>query len=249
MNGKTPEADAPKAADADTDIAARLAAVKAKRGYLLPHHGLLAVTSERLLEAYDQAYTALALDMRVLSVHDREFVWLAILIATDEALATHHIPKFRADGGRDDEIAAILGLSAWAMGGKAYDFVAHHWLPHLPDFDPDAHYAAALKRLAEGTSLRLAILAVAAVHAARGDRELLARAIMLAYAANIPEPELAEALSLVMFPGSVPYFVEAARVWLGLIRARKVQPSPAFAAWAELEGQGGHDEASRAPRG
>ncbi len=80
------------------DIGARLQALKAKRGYLLPHHGLMAVTSEKLLAAYDAAYTALALDMRVLNVHDREFVWLAILIATDEALATHHIPKFQKAG-------------------------------------------------------------------------------------------------------------------------------------------------------
>jgi alkylhydroperoxidase/carboxymuconolactone decarboxylase family protein YurZ len=246
MTGKTSEPAAPTPATTAPDIAARLQAVKAKRGYLLPHHGLLAVTSERLLDAYDQAYTALALDMRELSVHDREFVWLAILIATDEALATHHIPKFRADGGSDDEIAAILRLSAWAMGGKAYDFVARHWLAHLPDFDPDVHYRSALHRLADGVSLRLALLAVAAVHAACGEHELLARAIILAYAADVPEPDLAEALSLVMFPGSVPNFVEASRVWLDLIRTGQVAPSPAFAAWAGLEGQGGHDEASRA---
>lgn len=225
-------------------IAARLAAVKAKRGYLLPHHGLMAVTSETLLDAYDHAYTALALDMRLLSVHDREFIWLAILIATDEALATHHIPKFRAGGGTDAEIAAILRLSAWAIGGKSYRFVEHHWLEHLPGFEPAAHYAEAFERLSDGVSKRLSLMAVAAVHAASGDFDLLARAIMLAYAQGVPEPELAEALSLVMFPGSVPYFVEAARVWLELIRAGKVTPSPAFAAWAELEGQGGYDEAS-----
>jgi hypothetical protein len=56
--------------------------------------------------------------------------------------------------------------------------------------------------------------------------------------------ELAEALSLVMFPGSVPRFVEAAGVWLELIRAGRISPSSAFAAWARLEGQGGFDEAS-----
>lgn len=223
---------------------ARLAAVRAKRGYLLPHHGLLAVTSETLLDAYDQAYTALALDMRVLDVHDREFVWLAILIATDEALATHHIPKFRDAGGSLSEVAAILRLTAWAVGGKSYDFVEAHWLGHLPDFDPAASYSDALRGLSQGVPERLALLAVAAVHACRGDANLLGRSIELAYQANVPEPELAEALSLVMFPGSVPRFVEAARVWLGLIRDGKVKPSAAFAAWAGLDGQGGYDQAS-----
>lgn len=228
----------------DRDIAARLQAVKAKRGYLLPHHGLLAITSEAMLEAYDHAYTALALDPRVLSVHDREYVWLAILIATDEALATHHIPKFRAGGGTDAEVEAILRLSAWALGGPAYRFVADHWGAHLPTFDVDRAYRDALSGLAGGADTRLPIMAVAAVHACRNETALLARAIRFAYAERVPEADLAEALSLVMFPGSVPYFVEAARTWLNLIRAGEVTPSPAFAAWARLEGQGGFDEAA-----
>ncbi|MEP6969389.1 MAG: carboxymuconolactone decarboxylase family protein, partial [Betaproteobacteria bacterium] len=77
----------------------RLAPLQAKRGYLLPHHGLLTITSPKLLDAYDQLYTALALDHKSLSVRDRELVWLAVLIATDEALATHHIPRFLEGGG------------------------------------------------------------------------------------------------------------------------------------------------------
>lgn len=92
--------------------------------------------------------------------------------------------------------------------------------------------------------MRLAVMALAAVHAASGDFDLLGKAILMAYDHGIPELELAEALSLMMFPGSIPYFVEAARVWLDLIRAGKVSPSPDFAAWARLEGQGGYDEAS-----
>ncbi len=226
------------------DIGMKLAALKAKRGYLLPHHGLMAVTSERLLDAYDATYTALALDMRVLNVHDREFVWLAVLIATDEALATHHIPKFRNAGGSDAEIAAILRITAWAVGARAYGFVGRHWMDHLPGFDLDAAYRAAVPKLAEDCDMRLAVMALAAVHAASGDFDLLGKAILMAYDHGIPELELAEALSLMMFPGSIPYFVEAARVWLDLIRAGKVSPSPDFAAWARLEGQGGYDEAS-----
>jgi hypothetical protein len=36
------------------ELSQRLAPIKAKRGYLLPHHGLLAVSSPQLLQAYDQ---------------------------------------------------------------------------------------------------------------------------------------------------------------------------------------------------
>jgi alkylhydroperoxidase/carboxymuconolactone decarboxylase family protein YurZ len=223
------------------DIAARLETVRAKRGYLLPHHGLLAITSPAMLAAYDAAYTELALAPRVLSAHDREFVWLAILIATDEALATHHVAKFLAAGGTHAEVADAMRLASWALGARAYDFVHAHWRTHLPGFDTDAAYATDLLAFAPP---RLGIMAAASVHACRGDWALLERAIVLAYAHAVPELELAEAISLVMFPGSVPRFVEAAGVWLKLIRAGRVAPSPAFAAWAAMPGQGGFDEAA-----
>lgn len=45
----------------------RLSDVKAKRGYLLPHHGLLALVFPDLLAGYDAAYSAMALADRVLS--------------------------------------------------------------------------------------------------------------------------------------------------------------------------------------
>ncbi|MEZ5740135.1 MAG: hypothetical protein R3E68_12250 [Burkholderiaceae bacterium] len=74
-----------------TSMAARLAAVQARRGYLLPHHGLMALLSPGLLAGYDAAYAAIALERKVLDDLARETVWLAVLIATDEAIATHHI--------------------------------------------------------------------------------------------------------------------------------------------------------------
>lgn len=228
----------------DEEIEARLRAVRAKRGFLLPHHGLLAITSQKMLDAYDAAYTELALAPRVLSPHDREFVWLAILIATDEALATHHIAKFLAAGGTGAEVAVAIRLTAWALGARAYDFVQAHWVRHLPGLDIVASYRDGLLRNAEPVAPRIAIPAAASVHGARGDWWLLRQAILLAYAQAVPEQELAEAISLMMFPGSVPRFVEAAGVWLTLIREGQVTPSPIFAAWARLQGQGGFDESS-----
>jgi alkylhydroperoxidase/carboxymuconolactone decarboxylase family protein YurZ len=229
------------------ELERRLADVRAKRGYLLPHHGLLALSAPRLLEAYDAAYTALALDRRVLDEHDRELVWLAILIATDEAIATHHIAKFKAAGGTNEEVEAVLRLTALAVGATTYGFVERHWLPHLPGLDLDAAHGRAVLTAAAPLAPRLALLATAPVHACRADFKGLRRVIRQAYAHKVPEPELAEAITLVMFPGSVPYFVEAAKVWLELIRAGEVVASPTFRAWAGLAGQGGYDEAVRAP--
>jgi alkylhydroperoxidase/carboxymuconolactone decarboxylase family protein YurZ len=228
----------------DEDLSALLETIREKRGYLLPHHGLMAVSMPEFLDAYDGLYTALTLTSRKLSRHDHEFVWMAILIATDEARATHHIPKFRDAGGSDEELASILALSALGKGCSAYRFVDAHWRPHLPSFDPRAHYLAAFRKNAEGSPLHLAHLAAAAVFTCMGDWQMLEWQICAAYEDGIDEIDLAEALSLTMFPGSVPYFVEAAGVWRDLVLSGRVKASPGFIAWARLSGQGGYDEAA-----
>jgi alkylhydroperoxidase/carboxymuconolactone decarboxylase family protein YurZ len=234
--------------DAEAALVANLEAVRAKRGFLLPHHGLMAITEPKLLAAYDATYTILALDDRVLSHHDREFVWLAILIATDEAIATHHIPKFRNAGGSDEELDAILAITALSLGIAAYRFVDRHWLPHLPNYSPRETYLRSLRQAAGSVPMRLAHMAAASVHTCRASFDALAWQIEAAYADKVDEKELAEALSLAMFPGSIPHFVEAARVWQRLIVEGRVDASPAFRAWAKLSGQGGYDEASAAAR-
>lgn len=221
------------------DLAARLEAVRAKRGYLLPHHGLMALTAPDLLAAYDAAYTALALTDRVLSYHDREYVWLAILIATDEAIATHHIPKFTAAGGTDAEAASALAVAATVCGFRAYGFVRDYWAGHLPGLDLEQLWRATVERAGVGADLRLVHMAACAVQVCNGDWKGLDWQIRAAYAAAVPEVDLAEAISLCMFPGSVPYFVEAAKVWQRLIVADLVPASPPFRAWAALS-QGGH---------
>ena len=227
------------------EIADRLSAVRAKRGYLLPHHGLMAITAPKLLDAYDAIYTAMALDDRILSRHDREFVWLGVLISTDEANATHHIAKFLAAGGTNEEVDVVMDITALALGFVSYRFVATCWTSHLPGIAPHVTYLRGLKKLAGDVPMRLVHMTAAAVHTCRAAWDALAVQIEAAYADAVPEADLAEALSLAMFPGSVPHFVEAARVWLELVEAGRVPASPAFRAWAGLAGQGGWDEATK----
>jgi alkylhydroperoxidase/carboxymuconolactone decarboxylase family protein YurZ len=227
------------------ELSQRLEQIRAKRGYLLPHHGLMAVAAPDLLAGYDATYTALTLGERTLSRHDHESVWLAILIATDEALATHHIPKFRNAGGTDETLRSILSLTAFTLGVGAYRFVDEHWRSHLPGLDPGQAYLQGFVHAAGNLSPRLAHLCGIAVLTCKAQWPALEWQICAAYAAAVPEMELAEALSLTMFPGSVPYFVEAARVWRELIVAGRVAASPGFDAWARMTGQGGYDEAAR----
>ncbi len=221
------------------ELASRLDAVRAKRGYLLPHHGLMALTAPDLLAAYDAAYTELALADRSLSHHDREFVWLAILIATDEAIATHHIEKFNAAGGTDTEAAAALSVTATVCGFRAYGFIRDHWAGHLPGLDLETLWREAVMRAGVGAETRLVHLAACAVQVCNADWSGLEWQIRAAYVAGVPEADLAEAMSLCMFPASVPYFVEAAKVWQQLITDGRVEASAPYRAWAALS-QGGH---------
>jgi alkylhydroperoxidase/carboxymuconolactone decarboxylase family protein YurZ len=226
------------------ELEARLAAVRAKRGYLLPHHGLMALAFPKLLEGYDAAYTALALDDRLLSHHDREFVWLAVLAATDERVATHHIAKFRAAGGTDATIGAAFAASAFAIGAEAFDFAARHWARQLAPFDPCSAYLQTLRRIAPEAPIRLVHLAGLAVQVCRARWLPFAWHLEAAYADKVEEEAMAEAISLAMFPGSVPRFVEACAEWRRLILDGALPAGPRFQAWARLSGQGGHDEAA-----
>ena len=234
--------DDPITPDGTEALERRLEQVRAKRGYLLPHHGLLALTAPALLAGYDAAYSAMALDDRVLSHHDREFVWLAVLAATDEALATHHIAKFRTAGGTDTGIAAAFAACAWALGGAAHDFAARDWALQVAPWDPRLAYLDGVRRL---QPLRLVHLAQCAVHVCQARWRLLEWQITAAYADQVPEDEIAEALTLAMFPGSIPRFVEACGVWQRLITQGAVPATPRYLAWARLSGQGGFDEAQQ----
>ncbi|MFV0493110.1 MAG: carboxymuconolactone decarboxylase family protein [Pseudorhodobacter sp.] len=222
----------------------RLETIRAKRGYLLPHHGLMAITSPKLLQAYDAAYTAMALDDRVLNHHDREFIWLGVLIATDEAAATHHIDKFQKAGGSEDEISVVMAIAAQCLGFSSYRFVDHCWQRHLPGLDAGQRFLAALRLLAGEVPMRLVHMTAAAIHTCQAAWDALEIQIAAAYADKLAEADLAEAISLAMFPGSIPHFVEAAGVWRQMIADGKVDASPAFREWADLSGQGGFDEAS-----
>ncbi|WP_372624669.1 carboxymuconolactone decarboxylase family protein [Falsiroseomonas sp.] len=215
------------------DVARRLAEVRAKRGYLLPHHGLLAIAAPSVLAGYDATYTALTLTPRSLHERPKEFVWLGVLVACDEAIATHHIAKFRAAGGTDAEIELAVRLAAFAEGAQRFAFAADKWQRHLPAYDRTRAYRAALAGLTAdaGVPRGWIEMALAAIHTTRKAWWELAEHIRGAYAAGVPEIELAEAISYAMFPGSIPNFVDACGVWQGMIARGELPASPAFALW------------------
>jgi alkylhydroperoxidase/carboxymuconolactone decarboxylase family protein YurZ len=220
-------------------IRAVLEGLRDGRGYLLPHHGPMAAALPDLHAAYRAMYRALTLDRRHLAELERECVWVALLAALGEAVGTHHIRAFRAAGGDDAMAGALFRLGAWAIGAEEHRFLDAGWARHFPGFDPVRSYldgAAALGAAAlPGPTARLALCAI---HAARGNQWALRVELEAAYAEAVPEPMLAEALSLVIWPRGVNPFVRAAETWLDLLRSGRVQPTPPFAAWRDTADQG-----------
>ena len=227
-----------------TKLADELRTLRDKRGYLLPHHGLMAVSMPTLLSAYDDLYGEIALKDRVLSRREHEFAWLAILIACEEAIGTHHIDRYHKSGGTNAELENILALTTMVMGIQAGLFVDQHWMEHLPGFNPQETYYNAFAKAVGDSPLALAHMSAAAVCTCTGNWGGVRWHVLGSYRAGGDEHALAEVLSLTMFPGGVPNFVEAADVWRELITRGEVDASDDFKTWAEMSGQGGFDEAS-----
>ncbi|MDA9941431.1 hypothetical protein N9C62_02375 [Luminiphilus sp.] len=221
-----------------------LEAIRDKRGYLLPHHGLLALSAPNLLQQYDDLYSSLALTDRYLNRHDHEFVWLGVLMSTQEALGTHHVQRFLDAGGTPDELGSAAAITAIATGSRHHLFIEDHWTPHLPEVSPAQQYLTLFNKMTTDIAAPLAHITACAVHTCVGNWRALDWQIRAAYAAQTEELLLAEALSLAMFPGSIPHYVHAADVWRRIILSEEVVASEPFQQWASLSGQGGFDEAS-----
>ena len=230
------------------DVRARLAEFRARRGYLMPHQGAMAAALPDLQDAYGVMYKALTLAERHLDPFEKEFVWLAILTAADEHVGTHHVDLFFRTGGTGRQAEAAFRLVAWSRGASTFAFLGEHWQGYFPEVPAVRAYLDGTTALIAGLDVPapLARLALLGVHAARGDHWPLAADLEAAYGDGVPEPKMAEALSLAMWPCGVNRFLEACGTWLDLLRSGRVQPSPAFREWAETPGQDGF---VLAPRG
>lgn len=233
MTGNAPELD-PEAA------MARLQAVKDKRGYLLAHHGLLALTAPALLDGYDACYTALTLGDRHLEEVDKEFVWLGVLAVMQEHLATQHVRKFIAAGGNSELVTLSVRMAAYAHGAKTFEFGEKYWKGHVPDFQAKEQYLNGLHALCGPIEIeeQMLHLGMAAIHTSIRGWQALKWHIETAYGIGVPEVYLAEAMSYAMFTGSIPNFIEGCDVWRDMIVKEEVEASKPFRLWAETDQDG-----------
>jgi hypothetical protein len=146
-------------------IRAALAAQLAARGYVLPHHGLMAAALPDLAAAYGPMYAALTVTPNHLAPLEREAVWLALLLADAQSVGTHHLALFRAHGGTDAMARGLLRLAGHATA--PYAFVARAWQAELPALPGAAEYFAAADALAPDLPPGLARMALAAIHTLR----------------------------------------------------------------------------------
>ncbi|MFT8244850.1 carboxymuconolactone decarboxylase family protein [Roseomonas sp. BN140053] len=223
------------------EVRARLDALRANRGFVLEHHGAMAAGMPDLHAAYNAMYAALTLADRHLSPFEKEFCWLAILLATREAIGTHHLDLFRRHGGTEAQAEIAFRAVGYAGAAAGFGFVGHHWSGFFPGIAARDAYLRGLRALCGGDAAvpwDTVLLALGAAQAALGCEEGVAAHVVAAYEAGVPEDKLAEALSLVIWPTGVNKFVDACRVWHGLMVAGEVVPSPRYRVWAETPGLG-----------
>lgn len=238
---KNPGGNAPQGLpDAET-VRQRLDAVRRSRGYLLPNQGVMAAALPDLQDAASVMYRALTLTDRHLTPFEREFAWLAILIACEEHVGTHHVHLFHETGGTDAQAEACWRLVALARGARAYAFLDAHWQPHFPGVVAATAYVEATRALLVDLPVTedLARIALVGVQAALSQPWALAAEIEAAYGASVAEGKIAEAMSLAVWPAGMNRLIEAGTVWRDLIRAGRVPASAGFRAWADMPGQDG----------
>ncbi len=248
MAASVPPSDLPALTPAE-EVRRRLEAFRQQRGYLLPHQGALAAALPDLQDAYGPFYRTLVQERHHLTEFESEFIWLVLLTAAGESLGTHHVDLFYRAGGTGSQAQAAFRLAAWSAGTGAYAFLSAHWQPHFPDMPAATAYDDGMRALLADLGLQqeLARLALLSAHSARSDHWGVERAIRACYEHQIEEPKMVQALSLALWPCGINRFIEACDIWLGLMRAGAVQPSPAFQAWADTPDQHGSIVRQRNP--
>ncbi|WP_173934614.1 hypothetical protein [Chelativorans sp. Marseille-P2723] len=232
--------------EAHPDIQAlkdRIGKLHQARGYLLPHHGAMAVAAPDLQEAYLAMYRALTLTDRHLSPFEREAVWIAILIAAREAIGTHHVELFLEAGGSEVQMRYLTKLCAFGLGVGSYEFMDTAWSEMFPSLKGIVAYREDFEALLNDGLLAADVvhLALAALHAASGNKWGLRAHIRALYELQPREDALVEALSLIMWPVGVNHFLDACGVWVEMMKSGEVTPSERFRVWADLPRQDGHD--------
>lgn len=210
--------------DAGDDDAV-LAAVRAKRGYLLPYHRLLAATDPQLLAVYDRWYERLTLSRRSLSATEREIVWIALVAVTRQQVGGLHLARGRDAGLSPRQIAACVELAAASDTWPTLAFAAEAWPAFYPEDGARARYLAVMEAAAGDLPDAAAHLAAAVCQAVHERWRPFAWHLEAAFARGAAVDDVAESLSFLIHHNGAPKLVAACEAWQHLAAAGRV-PAP-----------------------
>jgi len=188
-----------------------LAAMRKKRGYLLPYHRLMAADPQ-LLAAYDAFYSRMTLASRSLSDVQKETIWIALIIATRAKVGTLHFERARKAGMSRDAITDAVEIGAACEMWEALAFSASH-------FKSKNRYLKFFK------STPLVHIAAAVAQAGRKCPEAMALHLERAFRAGAKRGQVAEALTYCLLHCGGPTMVEAVDTWIRTARRKRI-PAP-----------------------
>lgn len=195
------------------DGAAILAAVEAKRGYLLPYHRMLGAWDPGLLAAYDGFYERLTLAPRVFTMAERELVWAALLVASREAHGQLHMRRAVKAGLSAAQLAAAVAVAGAVEAWVALAFAPTHWAEWVPEGEARARYAAVFDAACAGLDPAIAEISAVVCHAARRTHDGMRWHLPRAFAAGATQAQMAEGLSYLLLPCGGPTLIDAVDAW------------------------------------
>ena len=188
-----------------------LAAVEAKRGYLLPYHRMFAASSPALLEQYDAFYEQLTLVPRVLSPVERETVWAGLLAAAREVHGFIHMKRAVKAGLTEADIVRAVAIASATEGYATMSFSGENWAAWTLPAALERTYLAMVAAVSGDLSPKLAHLTALVCHAARRNRGGMILHLRLAMQAGATPAEVCEGLSYLLLPCGGNTLIEAAR--------------------------------------
>ena len=217
-------------------VTQRIAGIKARRGYVIPSHAVLAIAAPDLLDAYEGVYGAITYTTRRLTAFEKNFVWLLVIICAETPTGAHHVKDFLDAGGTAAQLDAAAHLGMIAAGVKSLELVGGSWTSVAPGFTANDAYDRAIDICVNAAALPRGLVEIALVagQACRKNWDKVALHLSRAGEAGMSEDAIAEALTVVILPAGNPLFVQACSLWLRLIRENKFKASPAYQYVANL---------------
>ena len=201
-----------------------LAAVKAKRGYLLTYHRMLAADDPALLAAYDAFYERLTLRPRVLTPQERELVWAALQVAAREAHGHIHMRRAVAAGLDSPRLSDALAIAGAVEAWPAMRFGPTHWGEWIGLSDIAARYVRVFEAARGAVAPAHAEIVAAVCHAARRTHDGMQLHLARAFRAGAQVPQMAEALSYMLLPCGGPALIDAVAAWDDAAKAGACPP-------------------------